>query len=483
MEIILPSVTLIAILPEIILTALACIFFVAEPFIPKEKKEWMGYFSIGALIFSGLSLCALWGMNITTFSGMITLDNYSIFFKGLFLVVAMLAILISVKYIKIEEINFGEYYGLILFATVGMMLMSSATDLLTIYISLELMSFSFYILTAFMKKDMRSREAGIKYFLTGAFTSGLILYGIAFLYGLTGSTDLGSISAYVSQHSLSSSPMLFVAIVLLVAGFGFKIAVVPFHMWAPDVYEGAPTTVTAFLSAGSKIAAFSAMLRIFVTGLGSSYDSWWQLLWLLSILTMTLGNITALVQTNFKRLMAYSSIAHAGYILFGFVAASRTGMAAVLIYSVAYAIMTLGAFTMIILLCRQNSRGDQISDFKGLARTHPAVAGAFVIFALSLVGIPPTAGFIGKLFLFNAAIQGSFYWLAIIGILNSTVSLYYYFKVVMVMYMQEPHDAVPLSFSPALTVALFFMSFATLFLGLYPEPLIRAAIQSVQIFL
>ncbi len=277
--------------------------------------------------------------------------------------------------------------------------------------------------------------------------------------------------------------MLFVAIVLLVAGFGFKIAVVPFHMWAPDVYEGAPTTVTAFLSAGSKIAAFSAMLRIFMVGLGSSYDSWWPLLWLLSILTMTLGNITALVQTNFKRLMAYSSIAHAGYILFGFVAASRTGMSAVLIYSVAYAVMTLGAFTMVILLCRQNSRGDQINDFKGLARTHPAVAGAFVIFALSLVGIPPTAGFIGKLFLFNAAIQGSFYWLAVIGILNSTVSLYYYFKVVMVMYMQEPQDVAPLSFSPALTVALFVMAFMTLFLGLYPEPLIRAAIQSVQVFL
>lgn len=484
MDISLPTISLIAILPELILAIFACLLFVVEPFVPREKKGWLGYLSIGALICSGLSLFPLWGENISTFAGMITLDNYAIFFKGIFLVISILVILISFRYVKIEEINLGEYYGLILFSTVGMMFLPSATDLLTFYLALELMSMSFYVLTAFMKRDAKSLEAGIKYFLTGVFTSGIILYGIAFLYGLSGNTHFSSIAAYLAGRDVSSTPMLLLALILLVAGFGFKIAAVPFHMWAPDVYEGAPTTITAFLSVGSKAAAFSAMLRVFITGLGFSYESWWQLLWLVSVLTMTLGNITALVQTNFKRLMAYSSIAHAGYILLGLIAASKVGLTAVLIYSVAYAFMTLGAFTMVILLCRANSRGDQISDFKGLARTHPAVAGAFVLFALSLIGIPPTVGFVGKLFLFNAAIQGSFYWLAIIGILNSAISLYYYFRVVMVMYMEEPEDAItPLSFSPALTVALVVMSFATLFFGLYPEPLIRAAIQSVQIFL
>lgn len=479
----LPTITLEAILPELILGFFACLLFLIEPFVPREKKEWVGYFSIGALICSGLSIFPLWGENISAFSGMIALDNYALFFKAIFLVISILVILISLRYVKIEEINLGEYYGFILFATMGMMLMPSATDLLAFYLALELMSVSLYVLAAFMKKDSKSIEAGMKYFLVGVFTSGLILYGIAFLYGLSGSTNLSSIATYLTKASLTSSPMLTMALVLLVAGFGFKIAAVPFHMWAPDVYEGAPTSVTAFLSAASKAAAFSAMVRVFMVGLGFSYESWWQLLWIVSVLTMTLGNIIALVQTNFKRLMAYSSISQTGYILLGLIAVSEAGLAAVLIYAVAYALMVLGAFTMVILLCSKNSRGDQISDFKGLARSHPAVAGAFVICALSLVGIPPTAGFIGKLYLFSAAIQGRFYWLAIIGILNNTISLYYYFRVIMVIYMEEPQGAMPLSFSPALIVAFFIITFGTLFIGLYPEPLIRAAIQSVQIFL
>ena len=478
-----PDIQLTAILPELILASLALLLFIMEPFVPREKKRRLGYFSLAALAASGLSLIPLWGESISAFNGMIALDRYAIFFKVVSLTISTLVILISFLYIEIERINLGEYYGLILFATVGMMLMPSATDLLSFYLSLELMSMSFYVLIAFMRKDPKSMEAGIKYFLTGVFTSGLILYGIAFLYGFTGTTNLKAIQAYLSTQDLGGSPTLTMALILLIAGFGFKIAAVPFHMWAPDVYEGAPTSITAFLSAGSKAATFAAMLRVFITGLGFSYGSWWQLLWIVAVLTMTLGNVVALVQTNIKRLLAYSSIAHAGYILMGLIANSQTGRAGVLIYLVGYAVMTLGAFTMIILLCRKNMRGDQINDFKGLAQTHPAVAAAFVLFALSLIGIPPTAGFVGKLFLFNAAIQGGFYWLAVIGVLNSAISLYYYFKVVMVMYMQEPESAMPLSFSTPLTVALWAMSFATLFLGLYPEPLIRAAYQSIQTFL
>ncbi|MDC4228103.1 MAG: NADH-quinone oxidoreductase subunit N [Candidatus Manganitrophus sp.] len=438
-----PDLGMIAILPELVLALLACLLFVLVPFVPKEKRDLLGYFSIGALIVSGLLIIPLWGKNVSAFSGMIALDPYAVFFKVLFLIIALLVILISFLYLKIERVHLAEYYGLILFATVGMMLMPASSDLLSFYLSLELMSMSFYILAAFMRKDAKSVESGMKYFLTGVFTSGLILYGIAFLYGAAGTTNLKAIQAFLSQANIGGSPTLILGLILLTAGFAFKIAAVPFHMWAPDVYEGAPTPITAFLSAGSKAATLAVMLRVFISGLSFSYGTWWQFLWIIAVLTMTVGNVAALVQTNVKRLLAYSSIAHAGYILIGLIAASQVGLASVLIYLVSYIFMTIGAFTMIILLCRFNSRGDQISDFKGLARTHPAVAAAFVLFALSLIGIPPTAGFVGKLFLFNAAIQGGFYWLAIIGILNSTISLYYYFKIVMVMYMEEPQGSTP----------------------------------------
>ncbi|MFQ5588233.1 MAG: NADH-quinone oxidoreductase subunit N [Nitrospiria bacterium] len=478
-----PDIQLLAILPECILAILACALFVADPFIPRDKKEQLGYFAIASLVVSGVSTVFLWGESISTFSGMIQLDTYAVFFKTLFLSISTIIILMSIRYIKIERINLGEYYGLILFATVGMMLMPSSTDLLSFYLSLELMSMSLYVLTAFMRKDPKSIESGIKYFLTGVFSSGLILYGIAFLFGATGTTNLGEIAAFLQENKISSNPSLIMAFVLLITGFGFKVSAVPFHMWAPDVYEGAPTPVTAFLSAGSKAAAFSVMLRVFIDAFALSSGNWWQVIWVIAVLTMTLGNLVALMQTNIKRLLAYSSIAHAGYILIGLIAANEIGYAAILIYLVGYVFMTLGAFILIILLCSANTKGDQIEDFKGIARTNPAVALAFIVFALSLIGIPPSAGFVGKLYLFNAAIQGGFYWLSIIGILNSVVSLYYYFKLVRVMYMDEPSESTVLSFSPTIKVALGLTAFLTLFLGLYPEPIIKAAKDSVQIFL
>lgn len=479
----LPEIKLIAILPEIILAVIACALFIIDLFIAKEKKSLIGYFAIGALVLSGLSCFFLFGKSITTFSGMITLDSYALFFKVLFLSAAVVVILMSIRYIQIERINLGEYYGLILFATIGMMLMASATDLLSFYMSLELMSMSFYVLIAFMRKDPKSIEAGIKYFLTGVFASGIILYGMAFLYGATGTTNLSEIAAFIQENEITSNPSLSMAFVLLLTGFGFKIASVPFHMWAPDVYEGAPTPITAYLSAGSKAAAFSVMLRVFIEAFSLSSGHWWQILWVVAVMTMTLGNLVALVQTNIKRMLAYSSIAHSGYIMIGLISASEIGYAAVMIYLVGYVFMTLGAFILIVLLCSHNSRGDQISDFKGIAQTNPMVAMAFLLFALSLIGIPPTAGFVGKLYLFNAAIQGGFYWLVIIGVLNSTVSLYYYFKVVQVMYTEDPSESRVLSFSPSIKIALGITGFATLFLGLYPEPIIKAALHSVQIFL
>lgn len=483
MEPMLPEIRLIAILPEIILAILACALFVIDPFVPREKKGQLGFFAVGALILSGLSIIPLWGQNISTFSGMIALDAYALFFKILFLLIGILVILMSIRYVQIERINLGEYYGLILFATMGMMFMPSATDLLSFYLSLELMSMAFYVLIAFMRKDHLSIESAVKYFLTGVFSSGVILYGIAFLYGATGTTNLAEIAAFIEANGVASNPSLMMSFVLFITGFGFKIASVPFHMWAPDVYEGAPTPITAYLSAGSKAAAFSVMIRVLSSAFDLNSGHWWQILWVIAVLTMTLGNVVALVQTNMKRLLAYSSIAHSGYLLIGLIAASQVGYAAMLVYLVAYVFMTLGAFTLIVLLCSQNVKGDQIVDFKGLAKTNPMVALTFIFFALSLIGIPPTAGFVGKFYLFNAAIQGGFYWLAIIGILNSAVSLYYYFRIVRVMYMDDPSRTAALSFSPQIKVTLGITAFATLILGLYPEPIISAAIHSVLIFL
>ncbi len=483
MEATIPDIQLIAILPEIILALLACGLFVAESFIPKEKKELLGYFAVGALFLSAIGTIPLWGKEISTFSGMIVLDSYALFFKMIFLLTSALIILMSIEYLKIERINLGEYYGLILFATVGMMLMPASGDLLSFYLSLELMSMSLYVLTAFMRKDPKSVEAGIKYFLTGVFASGIILYGIAFLYGASGTTNLKEISVFIKTQDIASSPSLIMAFILMITGFGFKIAAVPFHMWAPDVYEGSPTPIAAFLTSGSKVAAFSVMLRVFINSFDLSSGNWWQILWIIAVTTMTLGNLVALVQKNMKRMLAYSSISHAGYILIGLVAATQLGYASILIYLVGYAFMSIGAFTLILLLCRRNLRGDQISDYAGVARTNPFVGLTFILFALSLIGIPPTAGFVGKLYLLNAAIQGGFYWLTIIAVLNSTVSLYYYFRVVKVMYMDEPADDLTLSFSPGMKIALGCTAAITLLIGLYPEPIIRAALDSVKIFL
>ncbi|MEK7286743.1 MAG: NADH-quinone oxidoreductase subunit N [Nitrospirota bacterium] len=479
-----PVSSLFAIFPEIILGIAACIIFVWEPFVPKEKRDKIAYFSLFALILSGLSLFLLCGQNISAFSGMIVIDAYAIAFKALLVLSSIFVVLMSFQYVKTERIHLGEYYGLILFATIGMMFLPSASDLLSFYLALELMSMSFYVLTAFMRKDEKSLEAGVKYFLVGIFTSGLILYAIAFIYGITGTTHLGAIRATlagVGNANVATNPALIFATILLIAGFGFKIASVPFQMWAPDVYEGSPTTITAFLSVGSKLAALSVMGRVFVFGLDAYSADWQPILWIISVLTMTLGNVAALVQTNFKRLLAYSSIGHSGYFLIGLIVKSESGMSAIFVHSVAYLFMTLGAFVMILLVCKEGSRGDQISDLRGLGRSHPVIGIAFVLFALSLIGIPPTAGFIGKLLLFGSAIEGQFYGLAVIGVLNSVISLYYYFKVATVMFMEEPSQERTLSFSIPIKIGLWAMSIATLVIGLYPEPIIRAALHSVKV--
>ena len=484
MEVILPQVpNMSLIMPEILLTVLACLIFVVDLFVSKENKALLGWLGVAGLLIVILNCFGLWGTNEVIFSGMYTVDNFSIFLKILFAAITILTILISLKYLTVEEINMGEYYGLIITATLGMVVMAGGNDLITIYLGLELMSLSLYVLSGFIRRDPKSQEAALKYFLLGAFTSGLLLYGMALLYGITGTTNLSEISKYLVDGNITYSVPLILSMVLMVAGFGFKISFVPFHMWVPDVYEGAPTSVTAYMSVGTKVAGFAALMRIFLVGISILQPHWIILLWVLSVMTMTIGNIVAIAQKSLKRMLAYSSIAHAGYILIGFIAGNEIGLAGVLFYFIAYMFMNIGAFTMIILLCKEGNRGDQISDFAGIAKTNPMVALAFVVFFMSLAGIPPTAGFVGKLYIFAAAIQAKYIWLLIIAVINSAISVYYYFSVVMAMYMKEPEKDIVITHTPVLKFALLLMVIGVIALGVYPGPFIDAAKASIAPFI
>jgi len=353
------------------------------------------------------------------------------------------------------------------------MIMAGGIDLITIFIGLETMAVSFYILAGYIKPNQRSNEAAVKYFLLGAFSLGILLYGMSLMYGLSGTTNLRVMaSALVGQEK---DPRLVLAVILVVAGIGFKIAAVPFHMWAPDVYEGAPTPITAFLSVGSKAASFAMLIRIFVEGLPSMSADWRLLFYVLSILTMTAGNIAAVTQSNVKRMLAYSSIAHAGYLLIGIVAGTSRGITAMLVYLMIYAFMQLGAFAVITLLRRTDVQGDEMKDFSGLAFRNPFAAFAMLIFMLSLGGIPPTAGFMGKFWLFSAAIDSHYYGLAIIGVLNSAISLYYYVRIVVFMYLKKDTIGSEPVTSPALAVVLAVAVAGTLVLGVYPRLLFEVA--------
>ncbi len=484
MPLAIPIPILSAALPELLMAGLICLIFGVDLFTPRAAKMRVGVLSLlGLLVVAAVTL-AMWNQRAETFSGMFLLDGYALFFKLIFLAVTSLSILISLQYLKVEDINFGEYYGLMLFATLGMMIMAAGGDLISIYLGLELMSISIYVLVGFMKKDPSSQEAALKYFLLGAFTSAILLYGMALTYGLTGSTNLKEIAGALKMSpGFLDNPALTMAIVLVVVGFGFKIALVPFHMWAPDAYHGAPTSITAYMSVGVKAAAFAGLVRILLVGFSALDVKWNVLLWVLSAFSMTWGNVAAIAQTNIKRMLAYSSIAHAGYLLIGVVAGGRTGLTALLFYLAVYIFMNIGAFSMVILLCREGFRGDRIEDFQGLARVHPVAGLAFVVFFLSLAGIPPTAGFVAKLYIFGAAIEKGYVWLALIGVLNSAISVYYYFRVVMLMYMCDLKGIPRLSRSKALIAALLIMVGATFLLGVFPGPFIEAARASVMAFL
>ncbi len=464
------------VLPEVILTAAALGAFLADLFVPPGKKAWVGWLALAGLGVAGVATTALWAAPRAAFGEMVIKDQFSVFISLVILTGTGLTVLISLRYLPEEGVHLGEYYAFLLTAALGMTIMASGNHLMVIYVGLELMSLSLYVLAGFLKRDPLSAEAAMKYFLLSIFSSGILLYGTALTYGLTGALGLeGLREGLLLARPL---PAVLIAVILLGAGLAFKVSAVPFHMWVPDVYEGSPTAVAAYMSVATKAAAFAVLARLLTVSMMGLQPYWTGMLWILAVLTMTVGNVTAVLQTSVKRMLAYSSIAQAGYILIGLVAANEAGRAAVLVYLVVYTFMNMGAFSLVIVLCRAGHRGDRIQDFAGLARTRPAAAAALVIFFLSLVGIPPTAGFIGKFMVFSSAVQAQEIGLAVIGVLNSVVSLSYYFRVVIAMYTEPPPDDAPPSPAPMprpLAAALAIMCLATLVLGLYPGPVIMWA--------
>ncbi len=476
-----PEINLYLIVPEIIVTGFGFLVLLIDVFLPqKENKGYLGWISLVGIFLAGVFTVMQTGSVKPGFEGMFISDGYSLFFKITFLIIAFLTTLISMGYAQREGIGFGEYYALILFATLGMMLMAAGTHLIIIFLGLETMSISIYILAGMMREDKRSVEAALKYFLLGAFATGFLLYGIALIYGATGSLYLKDVASYIASKNLLRSPMLLMSLVFLTIGFGFKVASVPFHMWTPDVYEGAPTSITAFMATGVKAAGFSAFVRVFFSALPGFRPDWTSIMWLIAVATMTVGNIVAISQTNIKRMLAYSSIAHAGYILVAFVAGNDLGTSGILFYLMAYAFMNLGAFTCVILLGKRGEENTLISDYAGIGFKYPLLAVSMTIFLLSMAGIPPLSGFMAKFYVFSAAVKSRFYWLVILGVLNSAVSVYYYLRVTVVMYFKESEREITgLQFSPASVIALILAVIGTLYMGIFPANVLSFAQRSI----
>ncbi|MBF0338945.1 MAG: NADH-quinone oxidoreductase subunit N [Nitrospirae bacterium] len=458
-----------AIAPELILLGLATVLLLLELVI--KQKEYIAVLTLFGVLAAFFSLSTRGG----SFADVFELDAYSYVFKVIFLVNLTLTILLSIRYMKIKNSSFGEYYSLLVFSTVGMMLMVSATNLMLIYLGLELMALSTYILAGFIRHDKHSTEAALKYFLMGAFSTAIILYGMSLLYGTTGTMDIARIGAYIHYRGLMGNPLLLISMVLFIVSFGFKIAAVPFHMWAPDVYEGAPTSVTAFMSVGPKAAGFAVLAKVLLTVFPSMIDNWSVIVTALAILTMLVGNLIALAQSNLKRMLAYSSIAHAGYMLLGLVPGSAEGVLGIMTYLFIYMFMNVGAFSILILLTTQDCKCETLNDLEGLAKTHPFVAAIMLVFMFSLAGIPPTGGFIGKFSIFLSLLHAQHRWLAIAAVLFSAISAFYYLRVVMYMYMRQPEVARPdtgIADSFALRLALSVSLVMTLMLGIMPQQLI-----------
>ena len=476
---------LLVVAPELVLAGFALLILLMSAFVRSERRGFLGYTALTGVIVAFVSLYWEMGIEASAFSDMVRIDPFSFFFKIMILIIVLLTVLASLAYVKREGIDFGEYYVLVFFAAVGMMLMASGANLLIIFLGLEVMSISIYILAGIMRDDPRSVEAAFKYFLLGAFASAFLLYGIALTYASTGTLDLGGIGRILAERMwINGLPILITGLALLIVGFGFKIALVPFHMWTPDVYEGAPTSITAFMATGVKAAGLAAFVRVFFDALPSLQPYWTEIMWGLAVATMTVGNIIALSQDNIKRMLAYSSIAHAGYILVAFVAGNELGQSSILFYLLAYCFMNLGAFTVVILLGKKGEENTLISDYAGLGFGHPLLAVAMAIFMFSLAGVPPTAGFMAKFYVFSAAVKANYYWLAVIGVLNSAVAAYYYLRVLIYMYFREPEKELTIGgFSPAAVLAVIISVWGVLHIGILPSTFLSLARRSIQFLL
>ena len=474
-----PIISLRVIGPATVLAVTGFLLMLLDLLPPRGRREHMAFVGLGGVVIALIAAVLLWGSDTTGFQGMAILDNLTLFGTLVIGYATGLVLLESIDYIKRRSMESGEFYILVLFSAAGMAIMAGANDLIVVFLGLETMSLALYVLAGFFRTEIQAGEASMKYFLLGAFASGFFLYGIALIYGATGSTNLDKIGAAV-RAGAGKDPLLLIGFALLLVGFGFKISAVPFHMWTADVYEGAPTSVTAFIATGSKAAAFTALLRVLLASLRPLQGEWVWLFWVLAVLSMTLGNVVALAQQNLKRMLAYSSIAHVGYMLVGIVAGGGLGGGSVLFYLLVYTFTTAGAFGVILLLERGGHEAVGVADTAGLAARSPLAALALTLFLLSLVGIPPTAGFVGKFYLFGAAVRGGYIWLAVIGVLNSAAAAYYYLRVVVNMYMREP-EGVPAVVMPSFAggLAVVVALWGIIQLGVFPAPLFDLAQSAV----
>jgi NADH-quinone oxidoreductase subunit N len=470
-------------LPELTVLLFGLVVLTLDFAVPRMEKGILAMISIAGLVLAMLLSFPLVGEKLMIYADGFAVDDFAIIFKFLFLASSVVVILVSASYLERKKLDSGEFYSLVLFTTAGMMALAAGRDFAVIYVALELSSISSYILAGFSVYEKRSTESAIKYFILGATSSAILLYGISLVYGVSGQINLYAI-ARVLVSANSTDPILIAGLILIMVGFGFKIAAVPFHMYVPDTYEGAPTPVAAFISAGPKAAAAAAMLRIFIVAADVMKVQWVFLFMILAAITMTLGNFMALRQESIKRMLAYSGISHAGYALIGFVAAGRMkeiGVSSVILYFVLYVISSIGAFAVIIPLSGKDGAGETFEDIKGLGKIAPGAALTMSIFLLSLAGIPPTGGFFAKFWVFAAAVEADYYWLAIIGIINSTVAVYYYLRVMVYMYMYPPPEdyAVDVWRCKRLNWGLVIMALITVYMGVAPSVFFDYAIRSV----
>ena len=466
-------------MPELIIALTLLIVLVFDLFdsISKSILGWMTIVGAGIALWVSIQMHQA-GTVGTQFNDMFKVDNFSLFFNIIFLVSTILVSLISMSYLGRDDRKQGPYYLLILLATLGMMLMAAGNELIIVFLGLELMSLSLYVLAGYFRDNPASSEAGMKYLLLGAFASAFFLYGIALIYGGAGTTNVPAIAEAITTEN--KSPLLLAGMFLLIVGFGFKVAIVPFHQWAPDVYEGAPTTIAAFISAGPKAAGFAAFLRIFMEALPNLQVEWSGVVIVLAMLTMTVGNVIAIAQTSIKRMLAYSSIAHAGYVLIGLAAANNDGISSAMLYLLVYCVMNIGAFGAVILAKTDDGESLMISDYAGLGLRKPLLAMFMTIMLLSLAGFPPTAGFVGKFYIFKSAVQAGHIWLVIVGAINTAISAFYYLRVVVTMYMREPEEELPFASYPStLVVGLVLAAIGVLLIGILPSLMLNPAQNSV----